>query len=199
MVDARLSTGFPLQCFPNTKMWFAVFTMPRHEKRVEEHFQIRGIESFLPLYEKKSQWKNGLKKVLKLPLFSNYIFVNIDNGSHMPVLTVPGVVSVVGSRREKLPISNSYIETLREGLQHGKIEPHDYLTQGAKVRIRSGAMAGMEGWLLRKKNNCRVVLTLETIMRSISVEVEMNDIEPICHSGSAPSPTLPGYSVCPST
>lgn len=127
--------------------------------------------------------------MLSLPLFSNYIFVRIDWGEYVPVLAVPGVISMVGSRREKLPVSDAYIDFLRKGLQQGKIEPHPYLTEGAPVRIRSGAMVGIEGVLVRKKNNSRVVLTLEMIMRSISVEVEMEDLEPIYRVSSVyPAP-----------
>ncbi|HEX3154864.1 MAG TPA: transcription termination/antitermination NusG family protein [Candidatus Angelobacter sp.] len=166
------------------KAWFVVFTAPRHEKRVDEHCRIRGIESFLPLFEKKCQWKNGVRKILYLPLFSNYIFVRVEWGRYVPVLAIPGVISIVGSTREKLPVSDSYIHFLQTGVREGKIEPHPYLTEGATVRVRSGAMAGMEGILVRQKNSSRVVLTLEMITRSISVEVEMENIEPISRLSS---------------
>jgi len=168
------------------KNWFAVFTTPRHEKRVETHLQHREIENFLPLYRTQRQWKDGSKGMLQLPLFSSYIFVRIGCYGRVPVLKVPGVISIVGCGVQPLPIPDSYIHWLREGLQQGKIEPHPYLAAGAKVRIRSGAMAGMEGVLLRRKNNFRVVLTLEMIMRSVTVEVEIDDIEPVGQSGCAP-------------
>jgi transcription antitermination factor NusG len=161
------------------KNWFAVFTVPRHEKRVEEHFRVREIESFLPLYQTQRQWKDGSKWMLQLPLFSSYVFARIGRGGRVSVLEVPGVISIVGSVRESLPVADSYIHFLREALLQGKIEPHPYLTTGARVRIRSGVMAGMEGVLLHKKNNFRVVLTLEMIMKSVKVEVAMDDIEPV--------------------
>jgi transcription antitermination factor NusG len=161
------------------KRWFAVFTTPRHEKRVEEHCHIRGIESFLPLYPSRRQWKDGSKKTLQLPLFPSYIFVRIGCGERIPVLEVPGVISIVGGSQPSLALSNVYIDALRAGVHQGRIEPHPYLTVGMMVRINSGPMAGAEGILLRTKNNCRVVLTLEMIMRSITVEVEMGDIAPV--------------------
>jgi transcription termination/antitermination protein NusG len=164
------------------KKWFAVFTAPRHEKRVEQHFRIREIESFLPLCQKQCQWKDGSKKMLQLPLFSSYVFVRIDSGGRVPVLAIPGVISIVGCAREAWSVPESYIHFLRAGLQQGKIEPHPYLTSGAKVRIRSGLMAGMEGILVRTKSDCRVVLTLEMIMKSVRVEVGMDDIEPVGRS-----------------
>jgi transcription antitermination factor NusG len=161
------------------KHWFAVFTSPRHEKRVEEHFRVREIESFLPLYRMQRQWKDGSKGILQLPLFSSYIFARIGPDGRVPVLSIPGVISIVGGGREFSSVPDSYIHFLRDGLRQGKIEPHPYLISGARVRIRSGAMAGMEGILLRNKNDFRVVLTLEMIMKSVRVEVEMNNIEPV--------------------
>ncbi|HEX3083983.1 MAG TPA: UpxY family transcription antiterminator [Pyrinomonadaceae bacterium] len=160
------------------KGWFAVFTTSRHEKRVEEHFRVREIESFLPLYRMRRQWKDGSKGIVQFPLFQNYIFVHIERNRRVPVLEVPGVLSIVGDGRESMSVPESYIHCLQEGLQQGKIEPHSYLTNGRRVRIRSGVMAGMEGILLRKKNDFRVVLTLQMIMKSVKVEVALDEIEP---------------------
>jgi transcription antitermination factor NusG len=159
--------------------WFAVFTAPRHEKRVEEHFHVQGIESFLPLCQMPRQWKDRSKGTLYLPLFSNYIFVRIGRSGRSPVLNIPGVLSIVGGGREPWSIPDSYIHFLREGLRQGKIKPHPCITSGTRVRIRSGVMAGMEGILLRNKNDCRVVLTLEMIMKSVRVEVEIENVEAV--------------------
>jgi transcription antitermination factor NusG len=164
------------------KNWFAVFTAPRHEKRVEEHLRVRGIESFLPLCKRARQWKDGSKGTVYLPLFSSYVFARIGRDGRVPVLTVPGVLAIVGSRRESFSVPDTYIHFLREGLLQGRIEPHPYLTIGARVRIRSGIMAGVEGILLRQKNDCRVVLTLEMIMKSVTVEVAIDEIEPVDRS-----------------
>ncbi|MBZ5524603.1 MAG: hypothetical protein LAP21_20380 [Acidobacteriia bacterium] len=201
MSDTVECCDFGLTGSATAKSWFAVFTAPRHEKRVEEHFRVRGIESFLPLCQMQRQWKDGSKGLLQLPLFSSYIFVRIGCGGRVPVLAIPGVISIVGGGRESSSIPDSYIHFLREGLRQGKITPHPYLASGTRVRIRSGVMAGMEGILLRNKNDFRVVLTLEMIMKSVRVEVEMDNIEPVGRascvhlSGLRTSPDLdmPGH------
>jgi transcription antitermination factor NusG len=161
------------------KNWFAVFVTPRHEKRVDEHCRVRGIESFLPLFQTQSHWKDGSKRVLQLPLFPSYIFVRLGSSGRASVLQVPGVILIVGGGRQQLPVPDTYIHFLREGLRQGRIEPHPYVTVGARVRIRSGVMAGMEGMLICKKNKFRVVLTLDVIMKSATVEVAIGDIEPV--------------------
>jgi transcription antitermination factor NusG len=158
--------------------WYAVFTTPRHEKRVASHFAQRELEGYLPLYHAVHKWKNRCKVSLELPLFPNYIFVHMDWRERVRVLEVPGVSGVVGTRPELSAISDRYVESLREGLLLQKIEPHPYLVIGERVRIKEGAMAGMEGVLVRKKAGFRVVLTLDTIMQSIAVEVDADQVEP---------------------
>jgi len=177
------------------KQWFAVYTVTRHEKRVEHLLNLWAIENFLPLYQKPCQWRDGSKVMLQLPLFSGYLFVRISRGGRVPVLKVPGVRSIVGFGPQPSPIPDTYIDWLRDSLRQRKIEPHPYLAAGTKVRIRSGAMAGSEGILLRMKNHFRVVLTMEMIMRSVTVEVELKDIEPVNLSANYLD-TLPDSALC---
>ncbi len=157
--------------------WLAVYTTARHEKRVADHFSVREIEYFLPLYETQRRWKDGSKVKLHLPLFPNYIFVHADPRARGRILEVPGVVSLVGNTHEATPIAESVIESLRAGVGLRDIEPHPYLVVGNRARIRTGALAGMEGVLVRKSNQFRVVLTIAEIMKSVSVEIDAADLE----------------------
>ena len=159
--------------------WFAVYTTPRHEKHVSEILAERQIETFLPLYRANRQWKKSSPVVLELPLFPTYVFVRIVRQSRSVILSTPGVLSIVGSSREAWPLPDLAIDALRSGLLERKIEPHPYLVVGERVRIMAGVMAGVEGVLVRKKNDLRVVLSLDTIMRSVAVEANADDIEPV--------------------
>lgn len=159
--------------------WFAAYTLPRHEKAVGRQFDARYIESFLPLYRVSRRWKNGCKVVVEQPLFPSYIFVCIDRRESVKVLQVPGVLTIVSSGRELAPLPTSEVEALRSGLPLRHFEPHSYLVVGEKVRITAGSLAGMTGVLLRKKNNLRVVLTLDLIRQSFAVEVGIDEIEPL--------------------
>lgn len=164
--------------------WYAVYTRPSHEKRVSEHLAVRGIEFYLPLYRTVHRWKNRCKVELQLPLFPGYIFAHLPWRQHLRVLEVPSVVSIVGNGREPLPLDNSEIEALRAGLHLRRAEPCAYLNIGERARIISGPLAGLEGIVLRKNNGIRVVLALPQIMKSIAVEVEACDLEPL---GTSPS------------
>lgn len=160
--------------------WVAVFTMPRHEKRVEQHLRLRNVESFLPVYRSPRKWRNGLKVILDLPLFPGYIFVRIRRSERVRVLEVPGVLAIVGGTAGEMAcLPEAEIEALRSGLHLRQAEPHPLLTVGQRARIRSGAFAGLEGVVVRKKNSLRVVLTLDLIMQSIAVEVDGEELEAV--------------------
>jgi transcription antitermination factor NusG len=157
--------------------WFAVFTVPRHEKRVSTHFENRQIESFLPLYTETRRWKNRCKVAVDSPLFPCYIFTRIDRRERVRVLNVPGVVGIIGRAQEAVPVPDECIESLRRGLSLGKIQPHVNVTAGDRVRIIDGPMSGMEGLLMRVKNDFRVVVRLDAIMQCLAIEVSIEEVE----------------------
>jgi transcription antitermination factor NusG len=177
MSDLRVAAG-------SLPGWYAVFTTPRHEKRIVWHFGQRQIESFLPLYKTRRRWKNRSTVTLELPLFPNYLFVRIEPRERFRVLNVPGVLSIVSSGRELVAVPDYYIVSLRDGLVTHRIEPHPNVEIGERVRIKTGPMAGMEGVLARQKNELRVVLRLDMIGRSVAVEVSIADIEPVALASS---------------
>ncbi len=159
--------------------WFAAYTSSHHEKRVASRLAERQMESFLPLYRTARRWKNRCQMALDLPLFPNYVFVRMAPRERVRVLEVPGVLSLVGSGRTLVPLPDFEIEALRSAVGERKMEPHPYLVIGERARIRRGPMMGMEGVLLRKKSNFRVVLALEAILQCVSVEVDGDDLEPV--------------------
>jgi transcription antitermination factor NusG len=165
---------------PRPANWFAVYTTPRHEKRVAQHLGQRQIEFYLPLYRSERKWSDGSRVTLDLPLFPGYLFVHIGRTERVRVLDVPGALAVVGGTGgQPAPLPDAAIDALRCGLELRHVEPHPLLTVGQRARILSGAFAGMEGIVVRKKNSFRVVLTLEHIMQSIAVEVDEEDLQPL--------------------
>ena len=160
--------------------WFAVYTTSRHEKQVDRHLSIREIEHYLPVYRAQRKWSDGSRVTLDLPLFPGYIFVRIKRTERVRVLEVPGVLAVVGGTgRAPASLPEADIDALRSGLHLRRAEPHPFLKIGQRARIRSGALAGMAGVVVRKNNGFRVVLTMDAIMQSIAVEVDGSELEPL--------------------
>jgi len=161
----------------STARWFVLYTTPRREKQVAVQLRQNLFETFLPLYRTVHHWKNRIRATLDLPLFPCYVFVRAAQDQRGRVLSVPGVLSFVGPRRGAWPLPDAEIEKLRNGLGLVNAEPHPYLATGDRARIRSGPLCGLEGVLVQKKNGVWVVLTIEAIKRSISIEVELTNLE----------------------
>jgi transcription antitermination factor NusG len=161
------------------RQWYAVYTLPQNEKSASAHLALRDIESYLPTYEMVRKWRNRQRVTLLLPLFPSYLFVCISRSERARVLASPGVVRIVGTRRESIPIADDIIEFLRSELCLGRAEPYRELVVGERVRIRDGSMRGVEGTLVRKNNKLRFILSVEMIQRHISIEIDASSLEPV--------------------
>jgi transcription antitermination factor NusG len=179
MILTLLKKDEPLPLTSNSQRdWFAVYTASNHEKKVMQHLEMRNIETFLPLYKVIRKWKNRTTVQLELPLFTGYVFVRIARSESARVLSVPNVRFIVGDGRRILPLPGEEIEILREGLLLRRVDPYPYAKVGARVRISSGPLVGMEGIVVRKDAQLRVVLSIELIKKSIAVHVSADELEP---------------------
>jgi len=159
--------------------WYAAYTRSRHEKVVAETLEKRTVEHFLPLYETVRKWKNGRFKV-QLPLFPGYLFVHIALRDRLRVLQVPGVVRLVGFNGVPAALPQADVEIIRSALRKGiEAEPHPYLRVGQRVRIISGPMEGLQGILLRRRGRPRVVVSVDLIMRSVALDIDAAQVEPV--------------------
>jgi transcription antitermination factor NusG len=159
--------------------WYALYTAPRHEKRVADQIDQQGISCFLPLYRSVRRWKDR-RKELAMVLFPGYVFVQMPLQIRLRVLQLPGAVRLVTFNGQPAALPEEEIESLRTRLSgSGNVEPHPYLNAGQRVRVRSGPLQGLEGIIVRTKDRCRIVLSIHLIMRSMAVEVDECDVESI--------------------
>jgi transcription antitermination factor NusG len=158
--------------------WYVLSVRSRQEKRVTEHLRGRGVEHYLPCYSSLRKWKDR-RVTLQMPLFPGYVFVRLALLERMKVLTVPHIVSLVGSGNVPSEISAQEIDSVRRAEEHAHVEPHPYLKEGQHVVITTGVMAGMQGILLRRQNGARVVVCLDSISRAFVVEVDTACLEPL--------------------
>lgn len=159
--------------------WYAACTRSRHEKSVARQLEERRIDSFLPLYRSVRRWKDR-RKELDLVLFPGYVFVRMHWKDRLHVLQLPSVFRFVTFNGLPAALPNDELEALRKGLAQGVYaESHPYLKVGTRVRVRYGPLAGARGILVRRKERFRIVISIEAIRRSVAVEIDEADIEPI--------------------
>jgi len=156
--------------------WFVLFVRSNQEKKIAQHLTEREIEHFLPCWQTVRQWKNR-RVTLQVPLFPGYLFVRLPFLERSKVLTIPNVVSLVGSRNSPSIISEEELKWIKCGIERGGAMPHPYLAAGQSVAITKGAFSGMRGILIRQQRSARVVVCLDSIARSFVVEVDLAAIE----------------------
>jgi transcription antitermination factor NusG len=170
--------------------WYALQTKARHEKTVSNYLRQQGVEEFLPLYKSRREWSDRVR-VVELPLFGGYIFCRVDPNSLVSVLNAPGVMRVLSYGTEPAPVPDGEIAAIRRLLESDlPVLPCPFLKVGATVRIRSGAMKGLEGRFERIKNHCRLVLSVNLLQRSVALEVDPESVEVVCQV-AAPGEVVP--------
>jgi transcription antitermination factor NusG len=157
--------------------WYAVYTRHQHEKNVARALAGKGFDAFLPLYVAVHRWKDRDKK-LSLPLFPCYVFLRCPLERWQPILTIPGVHSVLGFGGKRSMIPDSEVEAIRRMVGSPlKAEPHPFLKCGDRVQLRAGPLQGLEGILLRKRNIWKLVVSVQMLQRSVAVEVDASMVE----------------------
>ncbi|MGA1840508.1 MAG: transcription termination/antitermination protein NusG [bacterium] len=162
--------------------WYAVHTSSRHEDMVNTRLSAKKIQVFLPKIEVWSRRKDR-KKRIRIPLFRGYLFVHVELEKHiwLEVLKTPGVARIVGSQKEPIPIPDQQIDSIRILLENDVLlTPVPYLQIGQRVRIMNGPLTGVEGILMKtdtRKN--KLVVSVDLLMRSLCVELDTIDVEPV--------------------
>jgi transcription antitermination factor NusG len=160
----------------NTPSWIAVQTASRHEKRVQERLLYRGYECFLPLYRSVRKWSDRSARV-DVPLFPSYLFCKVSNCAYAPMISTPGVVRLVGIGRTPVPIGDEVIADIHKAATDASALPCPYLNVGDRVRVISGPLAGVTGILSTIRNENRLIVSVDLLMRSVSVEILPEHIE----------------------
>jgi transcription termination/antitermination protein NusG len=161
------------RCVP---LWYVVRTRSRHEKTVRDQLVGREVETFLPVVERWSRWKDRRKKVV-FPLFPGYCFARFSLVERLRILNVVGVADLVGTGGRPEPVPDPEIEAIqrltRTTLQY---DPHPFLVEGMDVEVVRGPLVGVRGKLLRKDRVARLVLAVTLVRQAAVVEIHPADV-----------------------
>jgi transcription antitermination factor NusG len=162
--------------------WWAIYTRHQHEKVVADVLSAKGFEVFLPLYDSIRRWKDR-QKLLSLPLFPCYVFVRGGISRRLPIISTPGVHMALTYGDQIAVIPEKEIDAIRRTIEGPfRIEPHPFLRCGDRVRVIRGSLQGVEGILIRKKNQYRLVLSVDMLAKSVAVEIDAADVESIAEA-----------------
>jgi transcription antitermination factor NusG len=152
--------------------WYAVRVKSNREKVTAQALRGRNLDVCLPLY-RESRTRGDSTRTVELPLFAGYVFSCFDSRNRLPVLTVPGVVHIVGFGTEPEPVDPLEIASLRKVVESRlHANPHPYLPVGHRVQIRTGPLRGAEGVIVAHRNETTLVVSVTLLQRSVAVAME---------------------------
>lgn len=182
-MTVAINHSFVSESFPAAlpTRWYAVHTRAKHERKVAAQLLEKGISAFVPTIRETHLWSDR-RQLVEVPLFLCYVFVNVMSWQrvHGQVLRTPGLLRWVGVNGEPTAIPDAQIDAVRTTLANDlSASPYPFLKLGQRVRVRGGCLDGIEGIVIRKTGDCRLVLSIDLIQQAISVAVEGYDIEPL--------------------
>lgn len=162
--------------------WFAIQVVPRYEIKASILLGFKGYQCYVPMHMARRKWSDRIK-TLKLPLFPGYIFCRFQDVPTGRIVDTPRVIRIVSFGGKPSTVGDDEIEAVHRVADKGtNPQPWPYLRVGQRVQISSGPLAGIAGILTRIKNHHRLVISLEAVMKSISVEIGSSDIYHTIHS-----------------
>lgn len=162
--------------FGNAGPWFALQVVPRHEKSVDKILEYRGYSHFLPTCRVRRRWSDRVK-IVEEPLFPGYVFCKSQRNLMEIIRGSPGIIRMVTFGGRPQPVPDREIEALQQ-IVRGQREYSavSYFTMGQKVRVISGPLTGISGIITQFKKRDRLVISLDVIMKSVSVEIDESEV-----------------------
>jgi len=177
-IGGAVLVPFDSKSDPGSGQWYAIQTRYRCEQKVTHALARKGVETFIPLLAETHRWSDR-KKTIQTPLFSGYTFARLELSPNLRrmVLQTEGVIRFVVSGGETLPVPARQVEGLRRLLsQNVSCALSPFLNVGQRVRVRGGCLDGLEG-ILAQNDAKRLVVSVESIQRSIAVQVDGYELQ----------------------
>ncbi len=170
--------------------WYVVVVRSNFERSATLNLQDKGYETFLPFYHVRRKWSDRSKEV-ELPLFTGYTFCRFDRQHRLPILQVPGVLSILGfSAAGPIPVEDAEIHAIRTLISSGlPAGPWPFPREGTFVTVERGPLTGVEGIIVEIKSRYRLVVSVSLLKRSVYAEIDRDWVVPreSCQSVTATS------------
>lgn len=150
--------------------WLAAYTRPRHEEKVRQYCEERGIETFLPCRRIMKRWSDRRKEIHQ-PLFPSYVFLQLDEEHRRRAVQAPGFLWFVRTQNGPTKVDPWELWNLRVALANGlDCDPLPGARPGDPVEITAGPLRGCRGHLERK-DAAAIVLLVTAINGTVRVRL----------------------------
>ena len=156
----------------NALPWYALYTRPRHEKKLADLLNEKGIEAYAPVRKVLRQWSDR-KKMVEEPLIRSYCFVRANPKWYYEALNTHGAVRYVWFSGKAAPIPDRQINTLKV-LAGSDLEVETItstLKPGSLVKVTAGPLIGTIGELISLAGNKKVIIRIDHLETVLSVTI----------------------------
>jgi transcription antitermination factor NusG len=162
------------------KEWFVIQTWSRAEKAVKRDLNKLNYETFLPSIVTFNIWKNRQKKLIEKPLFPGYLFVNTGRNELLNLKRVPKIAGIVNCAGIPSVVPMKDIEGVKKLLESGQnVLSEPIFSEGERVRIIEGPLAGQEGILIKQNGKTRFGIQIKEINHTAHIEISTTALEKI--------------------
>ncbi|TDH27372.1 UpxY family transcription antiterminator [Segetibacter sp. 3557_3] len=163
------------------KKWYAIYTKPRWEKKVDTVLLKKSLESWCPLQKVEKQWSDR-KKIIEEPLFKSYVFVHITEPERVQVLMTDGVINFVHHVGKPAVIREEEIQIIKKFLLEKDasitIQSLESLDENTRIVVNHGIFMNSEGTVIRGGNR-KVFVKLESLGQIMTVEFPVEYVTPL--------------------
>jgi transcription antitermination factor NusG len=157
---------------------FALMVKTRHEKYIAAALSGKGYKGYVPLQRQLREY-SGRRRTVDLPVFPGYVFARFDPHIRLPVLTIPGVFSIVGNHAGPLAVDEGEFASVWLACKSAMdMEEHPFGEPGRRVIVIDGPLTGVTGTIITRKNRTRLILSITIMQRAMSVEVDVRTVMP---------------------
>ena len=158
--------------------WIAVYTKSRHEKVVIQELENKNIEAYCPIFKERRQWSDR-KRWVEFPLFRSYVFAKIELKNSIYILQTMGVHHIIKFQGNISIIPDEIIQNIKSMIDGGlTVEQVEYFVKGDEVIVVDGPLKGMDGIVVKIKNENKLVLKVAAIQQAIAVQIHPGYLKP---------------------
>ena len=158
--------------------WIAVYTKSRHEKVVIQELENKNIEAYCPIFKERRQWSDR-KRWVEFPLFRSYVFAKIELKNSIYILQTMGVHHIIKFQGNISIIPDEIIQNIKSMIDGGfTVEQAEYFVKGDEVIVVDGPLKGMDGIVVKIKNENKLVLKVAAIQQAIAVQIHPGYLKP---------------------
>lgn len=162
--------------------WYAVYTKKFSEEKLKNYFlnfsnnNELGYECYLPMISEVRSWSDR-KKVKRVPLFRNYLFVRHDVSGFQNLIKMPGFLDYVRFGKYPEKIQDDQIDLIRRAMEvDSGITCCDFkLVKGDRVRVKTGPLKDVEGVLVKDQENSKIAIEIKGINQCMQLSLSVDN------------------------